>query len=294
MSYKVLMVQERGRHAENVMFRESENFRRAFARLGVESEVWGLGQPTFDRPFDEVVRDYDVVFVIENYDQQGWLPDFAAIKGKTKVFWSIDSHCAIGKHVFFAKRSKFDIHLNSTPGYLKNFEPFSGKCVWFPNAYPSDLIDKRPDVAKTYPAGFCGSMIGDRASWLADADTVVPVKRDVFVLGESMVKCLNTYTVGLNKSIGDDINYRVFETLGAGTALLTNHVPGIERLFECDGRHLLTYQGNDDMKHKLRHLLDHPDTCREMASAGYKHVREHHTYDTRARELLSILNGEIR
>lgn len=289
MSCKVLMVQERGRHAENAMFRESENFRRAFARLGIESEVWGLGQPTFTRPFDEMVKPYDVVFVIENYDQQGWLPDFAALKGKTKVFWSIDSHCALGKHVFFAKRSKFDIHLNSTPGYLKNFEPYSGKCVWFPNAYPADLIDKRADItAKPHDVGFCGSMIGDRASWLSEVDRMVQVKRDVFVLGEEMVRCMQTYKVSLNRTIANDINYRIFETLGVGTALLTNNPPDLDRLFD-DSKHLMTYSSTDDLKAKLRYLLDNDSVRESMALAGYQHVRENHTYDIRARELATLL-----
>ena len=39
MYSKILMVQERGRHAVNWQFRESENFRRAFTKLGVKREI---------------------------------------------------------------------------------------------------------------------------------------------------------------------------------------------------------------------------------------------------------------
>ena len=40
MKPKILMVQERGRHSANWQFRESENFRRAFTKLGAKCEVW--------------------------------------------------------------------------------------------------------------------------------------------------------------------------------------------------------------------------------------------------------------
>jgi hypothetical protein len=288
----ILMVQERGRHAANWQFRESENFRRAFTKLGVKSEVWGLGQPTFSIPFEEIVKDYDVVFVMENYDQQGWLPDFSKIN-KLKVFWSIDSHCALGQHVYFSKISKFDIHLNSTEGYIKHFARHSSKCLWFPNAYPDDLIDHKPEVQKIHNLGFCGSMISDRVQWLDTINKHMPVHRDVFVIGDAMVNALNSYKIGLNKTLSDDINYRIFETIGAGTLLLTNTVPTLDLLLE-DGKHMLIWHSIDDLIEKARYYLAHPEEAKKLSDAGYEHVRVQHTYFQRAKQFLeNILKDKI-
>jgi hypothetical protein len=292
MNYpSILMVQERGRHAANWQFRESENFRRAFTKLGVNCEVWGLGQPTFSTPFEEIVKDYDVVFVMENYDQQQWLPDFSKVK-KLKVFWSIDSHCVLGQHVFFSKISKFDIHLNSTEGYLKNFTRHSSKCLWFPNAYPDDLIDHRPHVQKVHGLGFCGSMISDRVKWLDSINQHIPVHRDVFVIGDAMVDALNSYKIGLNKTLADDINYRVFETMGTKTLLLTNMVPMMDRLVTPD-KHMVSYASFEELIEKAKYYLANPEKTSEIAEAGYNHVKANHTYYERAKQLLQIV-GEYK
>ena len=284
----ILMVQERGRHAANWQFRESENFRRSFTKLGVKSEVWGSGQPIFTTPFEEIVKDYDVVFVMENYDQQRWLPDFSKVN-KLKVFWSIDSHCVLGQHVFFSKISKFDIHLNSTEGYLKHFARHSPKCVWFPNAYPDDLIDHRPQVQKVHDLGFCGSMISDRVQWLDAISQHIPVRRDVFVIGDAMVDALNSYEIGLNKTLADDVNYRVFETVGAKTLLLSNLVPTIDQLLTPD-KHFISYDSLQDLVDKAKYYLEHSDKALEIAEAGYNHVRVHHTYYERTKQLLTVIN----
>lgn len=288
MMPSILMVQERGRHAANWQFRESENFRRAFTKLGIKCEVWGLGQPTFSTPFEEIVKDYDVVFVMENYDQQQWLPDFNKVK-KLKVFWSIDSHCVLGQHVFFSKISKFDIHLNSTQGYIKHFTKHSSKCYWFPNAYPEDLIAHRPEVQKVHDLGFCGSMISDRVQWLDAISQHVPVHRDVFVIGDAMVDALNSYKIGLNKTLADDINYRVFETLGTKTLLLTNLVPTMDQLLIPD-KHMITYATLAELVEKAKYYINHPEKALEIAEAGYSHVKANHTYYERAKKLMQLLN----
>jgi hypothetical protein len=284
----ILMIQERGRHTANWQFRESENFRRSFIKLGVKCEVWGLGQPTFTTSFEEIVKDYDVVFVMENYDQQQWLPDFSKVN-KLKVFWSIDSHCVLGQHVFFSKISKFDIHLNSTEGYLKHFARHSPRCVWFPNAYPDDLIDHRPQVQKVHNLGFCGSMISDRVKWLDAISQHIPVHRDVFVIGDAMVDALNSYKIGLNKTLADDVNYRVFETVGAKTLLLSNLVPTIDQLLTPD-KHFISYDSLQDLVDKAKYYLEHSDKALEIAEAGYNHVRVHHTYYERTKQLLTVIN----
>lgn len=299
---RVLIVQEKGRHPENVLYRESECLTRAFNRIkDVQAEVWGLNQPSFaannpQHSYEQALERNDLVLVLENYDQQGWLPDFSKTK-KPKAFWSIDSHCALGKHVWFAKQSKFDIHFNSTPEYLKQFSPHSQKTIWLPNAFPFDLFgmiqlqgyDYRPNQL-----GFCGSMIADRAHWLDSIDKLTlhspkltqRVRRDIFVIGDSMVKALGSYKISLNKSIATDINYRVFESMAANCLLLTNSdPPALTQLFE-PGKHLLTYTSTQDLVDKVNWALNNNEQANLIANAGHLEVNSHHTYDHRAKEIL--------
>lgn len=307
MTYRILIVQERGRHKENVEFRESECLKRAFKRIeGVDSEVWGLSHANFDasnpeQSYNKALEVADAVLVLENYDQQGWLPDFSKTK-KPKAFWSIDSHCALGKHIWFAKQSKFDIHFNSTPEYIKQFSAHSEKTLWLPNAFPQDLFTQdciQDFEHRMHQVGFCGSLIADRAHWLDTVDKLTihtpnltgRVRRDIFVLGDAMVNALSSYQISLNKSIATDINYRVFESMATGALLLTNSdPPALAELFE-PGKHLLTYTSTQDLADKIRWAFGNQKQARTIAEAGCVEARSQHTYDHRAKTILEVFKS---
>lgn len=307
MTYKVLIIQEHGRHKENSEFRESECLKRAFKRIdGIDAEIWGLNYPNFDasnpeQSYNKVLDQSDAVLVLENYDQQGWLPDFSKTK-KPKAFWSIDSHCALGKHVWFAKQSKFDIHFNSTPEYIKQFAPHSRKTLWLPNAFPADLFTADCFVEfeeRQHQVGFCGSLIADRVQWLDSVDKLTlhapnlkgKVRRDIFVLGQNMIKVLSSYQISLNKSIATDINYRFFESMAAGALLLTNaDPPALTELFE-PGKHLLTYTSTQDLADKIRWALGNPEQAKHIAATGRLETRLNHSYDNRAKTIIESFSS---
>lgn len=296
MTMKILIVQERGRHKENIEFRESECLARAFRRQpDCAAEVWGMNQSGFDannpqRSYDEALDRNDCVLVLENYDQQGWLPDFSKNNTKPKAFWSIDSHCALGKHIWFAKQSKFNIHFNSTPEYLKLFAPHSTKTIWLANAFPADLFaGVTATTLESHPVGFCGSMIADRSQWLDSVDKLIAptkVKRDIFVLGDKMVAALCSYQISLNKSISIDVNYRVFESMAAGALLVTNSDPtALTQLFTPE-KHLLTYTSTQDLADKVRWAQQNNSQSQAIARCGHQEVLAKHSYDHRAKTIL--------
>ena len=95
---KILLIQERGRHEKNRNFRECENLKRAFLNIGIDTTIWGLNYENFSIPFSEIVKDKDIILSIENYDT-GWFPDISSYKDKLKIFWSVDSHCALPSHL---------------------------------------------------------------------------------------------------------------------------------------------------------------------------------------------------
>ncbi len=78
------------------------------------------------------------------------------------------------------------------------------------------------------------------------------MRRDIWVLGEAMVRAVNSYHVHFNRNVADDINSRTFETTGCGTMLLTNYTPGLEQLFKI-GEEIVVYRDLDDLRHKARY-----------------------------------------
>ena len=283
-----LIIQEAGRHEANRQFRESLCLKNAINKIpGNSAEVWGLNYPKFDQ-FDDLEKWTDVIFILENYTPD-WLPIERINKSKKiKIYWSIDSHCVLSMHIDVCNKIRPDIHLNSTEHYLPYFTNSSKYCYWFPNAYCSDLI-KPLNLEKIYNVGFCGSLFPERQGLLNEIAEFTP-KADNFVIGNDMVKAINSYKIHLNKNISNDINYRTFETLGCKTFLITNFTPGLEKLFNIE-KDLITFDNTNDLKEKIKFYLCNPAQREEIETNGYNTALKKHTYDTRARYLLRIISG---
>lgn len=285
---KIVIIQEAGRHEKNKNFRESLNLHRALSRIeGVESKVWGLNYPEFNVPFSEIENWCDVIFLIENYTSS-WLPiDEISKSNKLKIFWSIDSHCVLQQHKDLCMIMKIDILLNSTQGYIKDYQGLVKKSYWFPNCYPDELMYPKGDK-KTVDVGFCGNIL-NRGHVINSLDKY-GIKKDIFVIGDDMVNSINSYKIHLNCNISDDINYRTFETTGCGTFLLTNYTPNLEKLFEI-GKEIVVYKDLNDLDDKVKYYLENEEEREVIAKAGYERSRKDHTYYQRAKTLIDIIKN---
>lgn len=291
---RLLIVQERGHHEMDAAYREALSFQKAFRAIGSEATVWGPGYPNFRVPFAEVESGCDAILVLQNYNFT-WLPALATSR-KLKIFWSIDSHCALGSHVNFCAKHKIQVLLNSTERYLPYFRNVAERSHWFPNCFPDDLVRPLPAVPKQYDLGFVGNHL-NRKWWLDELAAKFGMKVVAFkspegpnydAIGDNMVRWINSFKIHFNRNIADDINYRTFETLGCKTLLLTNATPGLERLFEV-GRHLVTYGDFADLGDRINYLLRNWAAAQEIAEAGYQHVKKHHTFRNRAEQLRTII-----
>lgn len=284
---KIVIIQEAGRHDKNKNFRESLNLHRSLSKIeGVESKVWGLNYPDFEKSFSDIEEWCDVLFIIENYTSE-WLPSKEISESKKlKIFWSIDSHCILHQHQELCKLLKIDILLNSTESYIPMFEGLVNKSYWFPNSYPDDLIYST-NIDKTIDIGFCGNLI-NRGHLINHLDKY-NIKKDIFVIGDDMVNSINSYKIHFNCNISNDINYRTFETTGCGTFLLTNYTPGLEKLFEI-GKEIVVYDSVEDLDNKTKYYLDNPEERNKIAKAGHERAKKDHTYYERAKKLIDIIN----
>jgi len=81
---------------------------------------------------------------------------------------------------------------------------------------------------------------------------------------------------------------RVYRVLGHRGFFLTRYIPGLEDIFR-NHEHLVWGRDDDEIAALASRYLDDEPARRRIAAAGFAHVRAHHTYDHRARELLGVL-----
>jgi len=288
---KILIIQENGRHDANRIFRECHNFKRSFDRLGIESEIWGLGHNNFDVNFDDLQKEYDVLFIIENYDETNWLSQVSK-SNKFKVFWSIDSHCNLNGNLSTCEKLNVNLVLNSIESDMLKFKRYFTE--YFPNAYPSDLIKPLENIDKNNLIGFCGTPFHFREHNidLIEKKLNINVKKDYYVIGFPMVESINSYKIHFNQSLSNDINYRVFETMGCNTLLLTSNIENIDTFFS-DMYDIVTYKSEDEMIEKIKYLQNNEEEIIKISNNGYQNVIKNHTFDNRTKELINIIKKHI-
>jgi len=287
---RILLIQSKGGHSQNREFREALCLKRSLNKIqSIEAIVWGKGYDNFIIPFNRMMEACDVALLVENYPKGGWLPDMSSTK-KLKIYWIVDAHMNFKRHYNTTNNMKINIALNSTHFYVKHFKGNGRASLWFPNCYPVDLI-KPVNVPKRFDVGFCGNYV-NRKKWIDDLSKRFKMKKDIFVIGQDMVKAICSYKIHFNKNHSKDVNYRTFETLGCKTLLMTNNTDRLKDLFTI-GKHLIVYNSFEDCCQKIKSLLKHPKQLNVIAQRGYEHVKKFHTYDNRAQKLLQIIKEHI-
>ena len=258
---KVLIMQENGRHDANRSFRECFSMQKSLMKAGIHTEVWGLGHGNYSQEID--FNAYDTIINLENYDT-GWVPSLAEYSKPKKIIWSIDSHC-VGpdKCVSTLAHGNYDLILQATKDFVQE------NSVWFPNCYDSLL---------------------NRSALLGFLEQEYSLKKDIWVLGDSMVKAVGSYWMHFNINLANDINYRSFETLGCGTALVTNRNYQYGLLGFEDEKNCIMYGDITELKEKLTKFSKDKNKLKEIIESGRMLAREH-TYDVRANTLIDILSA---
>ena len=274
---KVLIIQENGHHDENRHFRECFCMQRSLQSLGHSVDIWGPRHENFhDIPDWER---YDLILNFENYDEAGWVPNLRFTKNPKKFLWSIDAHC-VGLQPFLNTyhTDAYNLILQSTADFVDE------NSVWFPNCYDHTLI--KPSAPKSVFLGFCGSVL-NRKPLLDHLSSKYDLKQDIWKLGDEMVRTVSSYKVHFNINLANDINYRSFETIGCETLLLTNYNPQYEKLGFVHGKNCLMYTDEQSLFRNIENCQNDSDLVISISRNGYD-LSKQHTYDERAKKLLSI------
>jgi len=108
---------------------------------------------------------------------------------------------------------------------------------------------------------------------------------------EEIPAIYNRARIVIHLPVVDALNPRIFEAMGCGALLLTGRVRNrLETLF-MDGRHLVTYDDEEDAIRKIDYFLEHEDERARIARAGCEEVHRAHTYAERFRAALDSLNA---
>jgi glycosyltransferase involved in cell wall biosynthesis len=90
------------------------------------------------------------------------------------------------------------------------------------------------------------------------------------------------------------VSNRLFEALANGAFLLHQHIPGLEELTGLvDGVHYVSWKDHDDLRDKVRHYLHFAAERHQIAAAGERYVREHHSFQARVKELFETLLPKV-
>ncbi len=195
-----------------------------------------------------------------------------------------------------------------------------GKVYWLPFACdprchsPVELSekDKKKYANKVV---FVGSFYPERANVLesvSDLDIAVwgpywkrleensPLKRkvkDAKLNYDEWVKIYNTAEIVLviHYNTGgvpcNQASPKLYEALACGKFVLADNQKDARALFE-DGRHMVFFEDEGDLRKKIDYYLGHPEERERIAAEGRKEVLKEHTYKNRIKKILEIMNQD--
>lgn len=83
-------------------------------------------------------------------------------------------------------------------------------------------------------------------------------------------------------------NMRLFEATGVGTLLVTDWKEDLHEMFEPD-REVVVYRSPEECTALIKHYLENENERETIARSGQQRTLKDHTYDSRIREFLSIV-----
>lgn len=261
----------------------------------------GWAHRGFDIPFSRLVHIKEILAQIpapEKLDAVIYFDDSHSVSVRgletlcvPSVFYSVDVHHHFRWHAWLG--ALFDYILVAQKRYchvLRSVNPSlpEESVRWFPLWAPIIL---EPEANKTVEVCFRGNLDPEfqpeRAHFFQELKELVEIDA-------CSGPYANVYTrakVVVNQSVGDDVNFRVFESLMAGALLVSPRVGnGLDEMF-VEEKHYLAYKPGDvgDAAAKIRYALSNENERSAMAACGREEVLRKHTAVARAHEICELV-----
>lgn len=209
------------------------------------------------------------------------------------AYWAIDSHIDFEWALEQGGRADF-VFAAQLEG-CRQLTAVGLDSIWLPLACDPDIHRPHP-VPKRWDLAFVGNL-GDpaRREWLNRLRQQFPNTFIGQCYFDEYARTLSEARMGFNRSVRNDLNMRVFETLGCGSLLVTNELRenGQDELFRAD-EHLVKYRSFEELLDKIRFYLGHETVSERIARAGHEEAANRHTYLHRMEKLLAAVNGRHR
>lgn len=204
------------------------------------------------------------------------------------LFYSVDTHHHFELHCNLYQ--VFDKMMSAQRDYIPGFNAAGLDVPWMPlwaSGYAEQSLDKK------HGAVFVGTLDShlnpDRVKFFEALQKISPV----FVTSGNFWEIFPYSEIVVNQTVRGDLNFRVFESMMCGVALLTEASGnGLLELFR-DGEHLVTYEkGNiTDAANKINDLLADPVRMRRIAKAGRDEIMRAHLPVHRAERIMAEVQG---
>ncbi len=201
------------------------------------------------------------------------------------IAWMLDYAASEPFDLIICHHARQHVHFFAHAG-------LNAPCYWIPllsvNPHP------QPEAqALAYPVSFIGSMGRWHPYRTQVLDALKEAGLPLHLATTSQEEASAHYArsaISLNVSLNGDINHRVGEVLAAGGFLLTDRLApqaGLDGLFE-DGKHLVHYDGLDDLVDRACYYLAHPEEAKAIRLAGCSKFMADHHPDLKRRQFLDL------
>lgn len=241
--------------------------------------------------------------LLERVRRAGFDPDFIFLGDESRMMWlygleeielpllwyAIDTHIHHKWHIPYS--AVFDYIFFAQSWYAELFEPVrpGGEMEYIPLFAPSEpppMGEKR-----TIEAAFVGTLdkwvTRRRAEFFQTLSIKCPLKLEYGAYQQVYSRA----KIVVNHASHNEINFRVFEAMYCGALLVTDRVPGIEKLF-TNGRHLALFEpwSVEDAALKINAYLADEEERKKIAWDGQRKVLGNHLAADRLQQVIKILS----
>ncbi|MFH1857224.1 MAG: glycosyltransferase [Candidatus Omnitrophota bacterium] len=236
--------------------------------------------------------DFDLFLRIDHGDYKYDIPRYL----KPSAFLAIDTHLKKPYKKILCQAKHYDFVFAAQKEGAQRLSKALKKVVpWVPLGC-DPCVHKKMDIEKKYDIGFVGSYGGEKSE---RRKALMEIKKrfpNSFIGNAPYTQMSEIYSsskMGINYSLNNDINMRVFEILSCGAMLITGRIKkesGFDELFE-EGRHFAAYDNIEEFIYLMDYYLLHNEERQKIAFAGYERAVNAHTYRHRLEKMFETIRG---
>lgn len=213
-------------------------------------------------------------------------------KLKPSAIWLVDTHTGYLARLIMARQ--IDYVFTAQKDACEKFNKSGINTKWLPLGC-EPLLHGKKEQKKNFDVSFIGcDGWGNRRKLIQKIRNKFPNSYIGKADHKDIGSIYSQSKIVFNRSIRNDLNMRVFEGLCSGSCLITNkNTFGLTEIFQ-PGKHLITYNYDEDAIPLIEYYLTHNEERENIAISGMQEVLSKHTYLHRVREMLSMIGNDMQ